>query len=641
MYEVGLGDTPMRISRKLNGNPYRYGELLAANPHKEIAHVRGVPTFKSLGVGEQLIVPSGFVGLGALVTLPKTYKSKGNQLLPGQYLDRGDALVTSNGGVLYMQPEGNLVLYGPNGKGQHTALWWTAAHNTPATRAMVRADGSLVMLDANNKSIGWDTQPIQRGRAARIVFQDDGNLVWYDANNKAVLDAQTNGWKINPGLAPKSGNVFSDIVHAVENVATAPVKAAVKAATGMDVVSFDVPVLGDVVNIIGAAAMAPVHLVTSIASGERLDHALVDSLKEHLKVIKDVAPYAQAVVSFVPGIGSGVAAAIGAGTALAEGQSITEAVKSGIRGALPGGPIAAAAFDTALKVASGENVAKAALEGARNLLPSDAAKKAFDIGLAVVTGEKIQNILAKSLASFGGDQLKSVLEAGQKALDATPALANAIKSIAPGGATDGFKMAAGLLSHTGLNEKALITIRNQIPADVRQGFDAALKTQENKIAWLKNVTSAPVTAAPVKAPTMPEPPKKAAPAPKAPTMPEPPKKAAPAPAKLPTKAPTMPEPAKKAPAPGAAPGAPGAAPARVAYAPYPSGMRTGTLSGTPPPACKSLGAPITSMPHAMRNAGLASVSGNGGRPRMAHSPDGNDYLFSMENGALVARQCFS
>ncbi|KKK53381.1 hypothetical protein LCGC14_3095350, partial [marine sediment metagenome] len=62
MYEVGLNDSPMSIARKLTGNPRQHVELLAANPHKPIVYVRGIPTFASLGVGERLNVPSGFVG---------------------------------------------------------------------------------------------------------------------------------------------------------------------------------------------------------------------------------------------------------------------------------------------------------------------------------------------------------------------------------------------------------------------------------------------------------------------------------------------------------------------------------------------------------------------------------------------------
>jgi len=543
MYEVGLGDSPMRISRKLNGNPRRYRELIAANPHKEIVRVNGKPTFRSLGVGEELIVPYGFV----------------------------------------------------NGVG---------------------VDGFFSTL-------------------AKIVTA--------------------------PITAP---------VHAIASVTS------------------KIPVLGPITHIVDAAASAPANVAVAIASGQRLDHVAIDALKAQLKIVKEVAPYAQTVVSFVPGIGTGVAAAIGAGAALAEGQSITEVAKAAVRGALPGGAIAQAGFDTAMKVAAGGNVAQAALESARNLLPSDVAKKAFDVGLAVVTGEKIQTALTKGLLSIAPGQLQTVLEAGQKALASTPALAAAFKSIAPGGATSGFNLAAGLLSHTGLNEKALSAVRSQLPPDVVQGFDAALKTQISNIGWLKNVVNAPVVTAEALAQLA-----KLSPAEQkqlvavqqlqdlaklsaadqkkliemkqlqdlaklppaqqkqlqalTPTQqqqlselakltPEQRQKlamtATPVPASVaPKKAPAMPEPPKNVAA--ATP-----APARVAvsaYAPYPSSMKTGVLGGCAP-ECRTLGAPVTDMSSGMRHAGLSAVNGSKGRPRMVRSPDGNDYVFSLENGTLTA-----
>ena len=61
-YAVGLGDSPMHISGVLSGNPFRHVELLRANPHKEIVYLGATPTFASLGVGEQLIVPASFLG---------------------------------------------------------------------------------------------------------------------------------------------------------------------------------------------------------------------------------------------------------------------------------------------------------------------------------------------------------------------------------------------------------------------------------------------------------------------------------------------------------------------------------------------------------------------------------------------------
>ena len=229
-----------------------------------------------------------------------------------------------------------------------------------------------------------------------------------------------------------------------------------------------IPVVGSVVKIVGDAASAPVNLVTSIASGERIDHALVDNFKAQLKTVKEVAPYAATVVSFVPGIGTGVAAAIGAGAALAEGQSITSAIKAGIRDAIPGGTIAAAGFDAAMKVASGENVGKAALESARNLIPPGAGQKAFDIGLAVVTGEKLQTALANGLVSLAPGQLQNVLAIGTDAIKSTPGLANVVKDLAPA-ATEGATLAAGLLSHSGVNEKSLTAVRKHTTSRGRAG----------------------------------------------------------------------------------------------------------------------------------------------------------------------------
>jgi hypothetical protein len=431
-----------------------------------------------------------------------------------------------------------------------------------------------------------------------------------------------------------------------------------------------IPVVGDIVHIVGEAAAAPFNLASNIASGARLDHALVGALKDQVKIVKDVAPYVQMVVSFVPGIGTGVAAAIGAGTALVEGKSIDEALKAGIKGALPGGPLAAAAFDMAMKAASGENVGKAALESARNLVPDGPARKAFDVGLAVATGEKLQNALVKGLVSIAPGQLQTIIAAGEKAVASTPGLADALKLVPVGEAQKGFQMAAGLLGQANMNEKALAAVRNQLPAAVRQGFDTALNSQVKHIPWIENVIHAPAAApAPTQAQLdlqalsklTPEQQKQlvdmnAPAAPKAVVTPkphEPPAKKPTVPAPAVVTRPTAPAaPATPLTAAQAAP-APGA-PVTTPYGPYPPkggalhgaprygaySTPLGALSG-PPPSCRALGAPINVMDPGMRRAGLSAVHGSGGRPRMVHSPDGVDYLFTIENGALTARQCFS
>jgi hypothetical protein len=530
------------------------------------------------------------VGVGGLVSLPR-FKAKGSELRPGQYLDRGEALVTKNGGVVILQSTGNLVLYGPNGRGQYTALWWSHAHNTPATRATMTPGGSLVLTDPKG-GVVMDIRP--RSDAARIVFQDDGNLVWLDARGTPVLDARTGGWKINPLLAPKK-NILEKAVDVGTTLVTAPTKI-IAAATAK------IPFVGDVTRIVNDAASAPAKLATSIASGARLDRALVNHLKDQVKIVKEAAPYAQMVVSVVPGLGTGVAMAMSAGLALAEGQSITEAAKAAIRNALPGGPLVAAGFDAALKVAQGESISKIALEAARSQLPP-AAQKAFDIGLAVATGEKIQTALANGLASLAPAQLQSIVAAGKSAITSTPGLAAALKGVAAGKATEGFQLAVGLLSHAGINEKALIAARSQLPPEVRQGFDVALKAQTQHVPWLNNVVSAPsvasaaasaaaaavasaqTKAAVVKPPALREPPTRQ------PTVA--PKTVA---AAVPTKPPALREPPTRRPAaapkpvvaaaparPRAAPPAkPAAAPSRVAsYPPYPnSALGVGSLWGS-------------------------------------------------------------
>ena len=112
----------------------------------------------------------------------------------------------------------------------------------------------------------------------------------------------------------------------------------------------------------------------------------VDAVRDQLKLAEMVAP-------FVPGIGTGVAAALGAANALASGRPITEAVLAAARGALPGGAIAQAAFDTALSLAKGKSLSEAVLSAARDRLPGGpAARAAFDGAVALAQGKRLQDV---------------------------------------------------------------------------------------------------------------------------------------------------------------------------------------------------------------------------------------------------------
>src|SRR5262249_38847279 len=151
-----------------------------------------------------------------------------------------------------------------------------------------------------------------------------------------------------------------------------------------------------------------------IAQGERIDRALLDAGKQQVAMYRAALPLAQLGISFIPGLGHGVNAAIGAGLALAEGKRITEAMIEAVKNAVPGGPLAKAALDVGLRgavdLASGKSLDMVALDAARRNLPGgDAAKVAFDAGLALAQGKKIQDA---GLAAVGRFVPKDALAQG-------------------------------------------------------------------------------------------------------------------------------------------------------------------------------------------------------------------------------------
>jgi hypothetical protein len=160
-----------------------------------------------------------------------------------------------------------------------------------------------------------------------------------------------------------------------------------------------IPVVGDIARMganairlsAGPAAIA-LDAGVRLAKGQRLDRALAGAVKGQINAARDQLKLAEMVAPFVPGIGTGVAAALGAANALAAGKPITQAVLSAARSAVPGGAIAQVGFDVALNLASGKNVEQSLLAAARERLPGGpAAKAAFDGALALAQGKKLQD----------------------------------------------------------------------------------------------------------------------------------------------------------------------------------------------------------------------------------------------------------
>jgi hypothetical protein len=139
--------------------------------------------------------------------------------------------------------------------------------------------------------------------------------------------------------------------------------------------------------------------------GENVLRAAQVAAKSGIGDLKERMRFAAMVAPLVPGIGTGVAAALGAASALAAGEPITKAILAGARSAVPGGAIAHAAFDMGVNIARGKSLSEAALATARNQLPGGpAAKAAFDAAVALGQGKKIQDA---AFAAAGGALPKS------------------------------------------------------------------------------------------------------------------------------------------------------------------------------------------------------------------------------------------
>lgn len=189
------------------------------------------------------------------------------------------------------------------------------------------------------------------------------------------------------------------------------------ASTAVDVVTLKplakhIPLARDVQSAIASVYKAPMNAAVSVAQGERLDRVATQAFQTHLKAAKTLAPYVQTVVSVVPGLGTGLSAAIGGALALASGARIDQAMLAAARSALPGGALAQAAFDVAVAAAQGKPVEAVLL----NALPVSPAAKD-----ALVRGAKAARQLAE------GKSIDKVLVAN--ALDLLPPQARAAAQV--------------------------------------------------------------------------------------------------------------------------------------------------------------------------------------------------------------------
>lgn len=124
---------------------------------------------------------SGVTVSGTPTYLGSSWLGVGSQMYENQYIKSYDGRYS-----LLMQPDGNLVVYGPG----HHALWHSKTYGKPGLRLAIQYDGNLVLYNQNNQPVWYSGM---RSNASYIVIQTDGNLVEYSNNYSPLWHTYTFG----------------------------------------------------------------------------------------------------------------------------------------------------------------------------------------------------------------------------------------------------------------------------------------------------------------------------------------------------------------------------------------------------------------------------------------------------------------
>lgn len=236
----------------------------------------------------------------------------------------------------WLPVDGNLAI-DQSGRSQQ---WRAGVQFSNPAYAVLHVDGEIAIYDtAGNQrwSNGLHVDPSQLDPAGAIL-QRDGNLVIYDASGLAGGRAV---WASQPGLS-----------HSVINQAISWVESNVPGGSAI-FAGFDW---------LASTYGAPFKIAINVAEGSSISDAGLADLKDATSDAQQLAPYAQAVVSMVPGIGPGVSGAISGALALAQGKTLDQVALAAVRGALPGGPLVQAAFDAGVTIAQGGDLKAIALK---------------------------------------------------------------------------------------------------------------------------------------------------------------------------------------------------------------------------------------------------------------------------------------
>ena len=261
------------------------------------------------------------------------------------------------------------------------------------------------------------------------------------------------------GFFDDIGKAFSDVGKSVEKAAT------------------------DVAHTVGTLANDAVKVAESVAN------IPLTVVKQTFGAITNnpLWDIAQTGVSFIPGIGTAVSAGMATAAAIGRGAGLKDIALAAAKGALPGGPIAAAAFDIAAGVLlQGKSLDSVALDFVKSKLPGGPiAGVAFDVASAVILGKhaSAQDIVLS--AAKGALPKNGIVRAGfeaaaglAKAKFATPAIIKKVEAALPPAARPSFQ--AGLVA--GKIKQATPTTLKIVQAKVPPGPARVAVTKSIKMA---------------------------------------------------------------------------------------------------------------------------------------------------------------
>ncbi len=177
------------------------------------------------------------------------------------------------------------------------------------------------------------------------------------------------------GQAAKSvGRPIADVAHAVDQPFSAvthatgvdqavkflghPVSQGIDALgrvgqQGLDLVG-QIPVIGRPLEAIYDIQLKPFELAAQIASGKNVGQTALNGLRETVSDVRTAAPLIQSVIAVIPAVGPVASGMISASLAIAEGQPIDGVLEAGLVGAVPGGALAASAYNLGKAIVQGK-----------------------------------------------------------------------------------------------------------------------------------------------------------------------------------------------------------------------------------------------------------------------------------------------